>query len=139
MRPGERSHGSDVQELNSKWWEGSWSHKHIFSLTGHESWSSREALNPHLQDYTREAVPKAWQLLGVYHQRSCRGGQDLCSSGLCVLAIPLAVFCGVILEPLVSPLNMIDNYLDYLLFLLVDCETSIKITLSVVSLLKLIP
>lgn len=54
-----------------------------------------------------------------------------------MLAIQLVVFYEVALEPTVSPLNMVDNYCDYLLFLLVDCETLIKITLNIISLPKL--
>jgi len=54
-----------------------------------------------------------------------------------MLAIQSVVFYEVTLEPPVSPLNVIDNYCDYLLFLLVDCETLIKITLNILSLQKL--
>lgn len=45
-----------------------------------------------------------------------------------MLAIQLLISDEVTLEPPLSPLNMIDNYFDYLLLLLGDCEILIKIT-----------
>lgn len=64
------------------------------------------------------------------NHRTCRGKDKTCVQMLVfVLAIQLLISYEVTLEPPVSPLNMTDNYYDYLLFLLGDCEILIKITL----------
>lgn len=49
-----------------------------------------------------------------------------------VLAIHLAVFCATALQA--RSLTVIDNYCDYLLFVLVGFKTFIKIAFNIISL-----
>lgn len=98
------------------------------------SWFNREALSPifriTLEKYRRDhntGCCRGCVITTGPAEEEGRAGVQRAGS---TLAIQLAAFYEVTLEPSVSPLNMLSNYCVYLLCLPGDCETLIKITLN---------